>query len=386
MKGSKKMAKRLVAMLMAAALTLSLAACGNGGSSSSTADSSTSSESSASDSAAADSSDASSEAEDLKESELVTLNIVTMSGGKEESGIAQVEEAMDKILEEKFNVNVKLSFLPYSSYADQISLMLSSGEGVDLLPVYMVNYTACADSGQLYPMDDLIEKYGQGIIEQLGWDNINCGRVGGELFGLTEGRDLAASQGFEYRLDLAEKYNLDMDSVKTLEDLHDVLVTIKEKEENCWPVAVSAGENIRNWGWDSLGDEMVNLGVLPDMATDTTVVNLYETEQYKNLVTTMYNWMQEGLIQADAVNTTETATTLMDAGTAFGSFVNLKPYYAEENNANLQNPIGTVELIPALASTDRVTMGLWSIAGSCYEDSERALQQPGAEQPLHVRY
>ena len=29
MKGSKKMAKRLVAMLMAAALTLSLAACGN---------------------------------------------------------------------------------------------------------------------------------------------------------------------------------------------------------------------------------------------------------------------------------------------------------------------------------------------------------------------
>lgn len=168
------MAKRLVAMLMAAALTLSLAACGNGGSSSSTADSSTSSESSASDSAAADSSDASSEAEDLKESELVTLNIVTMSGGKEEPGIAQVEEAMDKILEEKFNVNVKLSFLPYSSYADQISLMLSSGEGVDLLPVYMVNYTACADSGQLYPMDDLIEKYGQGIIEQLGWDNITA--------------------------------------------------------------------------------------------------------------------------------------------------------------------------------------------------------------------
>ena len=248
------MAKRLVAMLMAAALTLSLAACGNGGSSSSTADSSTSSESSASDSAAADSSDASSEAEDLKESELVTLNIVTMSSGKEESGIAQVEEAMDKILEEKFNVNVKLSFLPFSSYADQISLMLSSGEGVDLLPVYMVNYTACADSGQLYPMDDLIEKYGQGIIEQLGWDNINCGRVGGELFGLTQGRDLAASYGFAYRLDLAEKYNLDMDSVKTLEDLHDVLVTIKENEENCWPVAISAGENIRAWGWDSLGD------------------------------------------------------------------------------------------------------------------------------------
>ena len=45
----------------------------------------------------------------------------------------------------------------------------------------------------------------------------------------------------------------------------------------------------------------------------------------------------------------------------------------EENNANLQNPIGTVELIPALASTDRVTMGLWSIAGSC-EHPEAAMK------------
>ena len=70
------------------------------------------------------------------------------------------------------------------------------------------------------------------------------------------------------------------------------------------------------------------------------------------------------------MNTTETATTLMDAGTGFGTFTNLKPYYAEENNANLKNKIGTVELVPALATTDRVTMALWSIAGSCEHPEE----------------
>ncbi|MBS5235026.1 MAG: extracellular solute-binding protein, partial [Collinsella sp.] len=231
-----------------------------------------------------------------------------------------------------------------------------------------------ATSGQLYPMDDLIEEYGQGIIEELGCDMINCGRVDGELYGLTQGRDLAASQGFAYRVDLAEELGLDMESVKTLEDLEAVLKTVKNETEDVWPVAVSAGENIRNWGWDALGDEMVNLGVLSDMAQDTTVVNLYETEQYKDLVTTMYNWMQEGLIQADAVNTTETASTLLEAGTAFGYFTNLKPYYAEENNANLQNKIAVVDnMIPALATTDRVTMALWSIAGSC-EHPEAAMK------------
>lgn len=360
------MAKRILAVLLAAMLTLSLAACaGNSEASSNGSDSSASGESST----GSDSGEA-----DLREPELVTLDIVTMASGKEESGVTQVEEAMNALLEEQFNVNVNLTFLPFGSYADQTTLMLSSGEGVDFIAVYMVPYASCATSGQLYPMDGLIEEYGQGIIEELGWDMINCGRVDGELYGLTQGRDLAATQGFAYRLDVAEDLGLDMESVKTLEDLEAVLKTVKENTENVWPVAVSAGENIRNWGWDALGDEMVGLGVLPDMAKDTTVVNLYETEQYKDLVTTMYNWMQEGLIQADAVNTTETASTLLEAGTAFGYFTNLKPYYSEENNANLQNKIGVVDnLVPALATTDRVTMGLWSIAGSC-EHPEAAMK------------
>lgn len=373
------MAKRMIAMLLAVAMLLALAACGGDSGSSSSSQQSSSEASQSGESSEANSSEASGEesaastGEDLKEPELVTLHLITMASGKEETGIAHVEEGMNALLEDKFNVNVELTFYPFGSYAEQTTLALSAGVDVDLIAVYMIPYASCATSGQIMPMDDLIEKYGQGIIEQLGWDLINCGRVDGELFGLTQGRDMAQAQGFEYRLDLAEKYNLDMDSATTLDALHEQLKVIKEKEPDVWPVAVSAGENIRNWGWDALGDEMVNLGVLADFAKDTTVVNLYETDQYKDLVTTMYNWMQEGLIQSDAVNTTETGATLMDAGTAFGTFSNLKPYYAEENNPNRVNKIGTVEILPALSTTGFATMALWSIAGSC-EHPEAAMK------------
>ncbi len=367
------MVKRIIAALLAVSLVLSLAACtGDSGKSSSQQSSSEASSQASNAGESSESSEASEESQvsqatgdDLKEPELVTLNLITMASGKEETGIAHVEEAMNELLEDKFNVNVKLTFYPFGSYAEQTTLALSAGVDVDLIAVYMIPYASCATSGQIMPMDDLIEQYGQGIIEQLGWDLINCGRVDGELFGLTQGRDMAQAQGFEYRLDLAEKYDLDMDSATTLEALHEQLLVIKEKEPDAWPVVVSAGENIRNWGWDALGDEMVNLGVLSDFAKDTTVVNLYETDQYKDLVTTMYNWMQEGLIQSDAVNTTETGSTLMDAGTAFGTFSNLKPYYAEENNPNRVNKIGTVEMLPGLSTTGFATMALWSIAGSC---------------------
>ncbi len=182
------MLKRMMAALLAVLLVVALAACGgdNGGS-----QPEGSSETGSSSEAGGEESTPSTEGEtqstsgdDLKEPELVTLDIVTMASGKEESGVAQVEEAMNAILEEKFNINVKLTFLPFGSYAEQTTLLLSSGEGVDLMAVYMVPYASCATSGQIMPIDDLLEEYGQGIIEELGWDMINCGRVDGELFGL----------------------------------------------------------------------------------------------------------------------------------------------------------------------------------------------------------
>ena len=308
---------------------------------------------------------------DLREEELVTLDVVCMSSGKNEPDITDVENAMNEILEEKLNCNVDLTFISYANYADQISLLLSSGEDADMLPVYLIPLPTCANAGQIIPLDDLIEQYGQGIKEQLG-DYVDCGRVDGILYGVTTARDLANSQGFAYKKDVADAVGFDAENIKTLDDLEAELMKVKEANPDMWPVAVSAGENIRNWGWDPLGDDTVNLGVLVD-PTDPTVSNLYESDLYKDLATEMYNWMQEGLIQADAVNTTETATTLMTAGTAFGYFTNLKPGYAEENSSSLGYEIAVVDIIPALACTNNVSRATWTISSGC-DNPEAAMK------------
>ena len=352
------MAKKIISALMAVVLSLSVAACG-----SSNTTSSTGSEASASTGESTTESTETAET-DLKEEELVTLDVITMSSGKEDKDVKLVEAEMNKILEEKFNCNVKLTFLPYATYAEQVTLMLASGEGADILPVYMIPLPTCANAGQIIPLDELLDKYGAGIKEQIG-DYLSCGTVGDEIFGITTGRDLASSQGFAMNKALADKHGIDYANIKTLDQLKEALVKIKTNEENVWPVAVSAGENIRNWGWDALGDDMVNLGVLNNMGQDTTVVNLYATEEYKKLTTTMYEWMQEGLIQSDAVNTTEVSSTLLKAGTAFGYFTNLKPGYAAENTASLGMEIVVAEMQDALATTNNVSRATWTISSGC---------------------
>lgn len=357
------MKKKALALTLAAAMSIGLLA-GCGSSTSSTGGSDSTEAAAPAETSEANGEEASAAEEDLRESELVTLDLVMMSSGKEEPDITMVEEAMNEILEEKYNINVDLTFISYANYAEQISLMLSSGEDADLVAVYLIPLSTAANAGQIIPLDELLAKYGSGIYEELG-DYVECGRVGDSIYGVTTNRDLANSQGFEFVKSIADEVGFDYENITTLDELETELLKVKEAYPDMWPVAVSAGENIRNWGWDPLGDDTVNLGVLADMATDPTVVNLYETDQYKELVETMHRWMQEGLIQADAVNSTETASTLMTAGTAFGAFTNLKPGFAEENSSSLGYEIGVVEIIPALAATNNVSRCTWTISSGC---------------------
>ena len=302
-------------------------------------------------------------ADDLREPELVTLDVIMMaSAGKDGSG--EVVDAINAYLEEKLNIRINLTFISYGNYTQQTNLMLSAGEGIDVFPVYMTPLTTVANNGQILPLDDLLAEYGQGIVEQVGEEFINCGKVGDEVFGITTGRDLAASYGFEMRKDICDKYNIDYENITTLDQLHDALVTVHTNEPDLVCVVPSNGELIRNWGWDPLGDAGTPLGVLMDMGRSDTVVNLFETDYYREFVTTMHKWYEEGLIMADAVSNTENVGTMMGAGTAFGGFMNLKPYFNVQETTNYGTEIVVSEIIPAFSTTSNVSMATWAIASS----------------------
>ena len=302
-------------------------------------------------------------ADDLREPELVTLDVIMMaSAGKDGSG--EVVDAINAYLEEKLNIRINLTFISYGNYTQQTNLMLSAGEGIDVFPVYMTPLTTVANNGQILPLDDLLAEYGQGIVEQVGEEFINCGKVGDEVFGITTGRDLAASYGFEMRKDICDKYNIDYENITTLDQLHDALVTVHTNEPDLVCVVPSNGELVRNWGWDPLGDAGTPLGVLMDMGQSDTVVNLFETDYYREFVTTMHEWYEEGLIMADAVSNTESVGTMMGAGTAFGGFMNLKPYFNVQETTNYGTEIVVSEILPAFSCTSNVSMATWAIASS----------------------
>lgn len=303
------------------------------------------------------------QAEDLREKELITLDVVTMaSGGKEVD--PRVVDAINEYLEEKLNIHINLTLIPYANLVQQTNLMLSAGEGADVITIYMTPLFTVANNGQVLPMDELLEKYGQGIIEQMGMEFINCGRVGGVLYGLPTGRDLAVDYGFEMRKDIADKYEIDYENIKDLDALYEALKKVREGEPDMVTVVPSYGEMVRNWGWDPLGDAVTPLGVLMDLGQSWEVENLFETQEYADFVTRMRQWYQEGIIMQDAVSNSESVGVMMGAGTAFGGMMNIKPYFEVQETANYGTEIVCARIIPPTSNTAYVNMNTWSIASS----------------------
>ena len=60
-------------------------------------------------------------------------------------------------------------------------------------------------------------------------------QINGVNYGVPTDKEFAVNGGFVWNKDLADKYNLDMSSVESVEDLEPMLKVIKENEPNVIP-------------------------------------------------------------------------------------------------------------------------------------------------------
>lgn len=156
--------KKVVALLLAAIMALGcLAGCGNEKQTqSSEVETQTQKES---ESAATEST------EEVVELEEKTIQIWLHGPGKQKDSDKVWEAFNEKLQEYVPNTTVEFTVIPQAEYYDNFTRMLASGEAVDL--AWVGWYTKTQDNindGNLMPMDELLEEYGQGILETLGED------------------------------------------------------------------------------------------------------------------------------------------------------------------------------------------------------------------------
>jgi len=284
-----------------------------------------------------------------------------------------VEDEINKRMKEKINATVDIVPIAFGNWQQQTNLMLTSGEKLDLLITMAGTYASQAVTGKLAPLDDLLASKGQGIAEALGEKYLNATKVDGEVYGVPTIRDLAANYEYVMRKDLVDKYQIDLSSIKTLDDVERVLQIIKDNEPGITPIVPGGGGSTGMLAgynkFDFLGDSN---GVLMD-PNELTVTNYYETSEYKELVTKMHDWYNRGFILRDSATNQVAANQLVKAGKAFSYLANGKPGFAAQESRAAGMEMVSVELNGPLATTTNVTGLMWSVAQNA-ENKEKAME------------
>ena len=295
--------KRVAALSLSCLMVAGLAACGNSGSTGSAAGTSTEAGGSS-----------------AKSGDIVKL-VVWGNGSADTEDCNEVAEAVSKITREKIGVEIELV---HGQDAEQINLALTSGEPIDLLCYNNISgqLATVVRNNWAYPLDDLVQQYGQGALGVINEYDLDACRANGKLVALPNQKDTSRAAGFAMRKDICDELGITVPEYGTYDDMHEILVKVHEAHPEMYPLVPTwaQGGMQTTMPVDPLGD---SLGVLEDATgTSTKVVDLYETDTYKNFVEMMWKWNQEGLIMPDATTTTE--NNLLSAN-GFAMYENWKP-------------------------------------------------------------
>ena len=90
--------------------------------------------------------------------------------------------------------------------------------------------------GHLMDITDLMQEYGQGIIDVVGEEFLEAGKINGSQYAVPTMRDLAREYGFVFDEEMAERNGIDVSTIKTFDDLEAALAVIKENEPGVVPL------------------------------------------------------------------------------------------------------------------------------------------------------
>jgi putative aldouronate transport system substrate-binding protein len=241
-----------------------------------------------------------------------------------------VQDALNELPQIKaINVTVELMPIPIFQYGEQMNLILSGSEQVDLMTLFnpIQNYITMIQNGQLLDITDMLAEYGTAVTDQIGEDYLKAVLVDGRYYGVPTLHDLANAAAVTMRTDLVEKYDIDTSTILTFEDLTPIFQIIKDNEPDIAPFFPGgAGYTpLDSYAWatvDRLGD---GNGVLLNFGEELTVENWYASDDYASMINMLHSWYEAGYILPDSATVAENTYEVVKSGRAFCVFTSYKP-------------------------------------------------------------
>ena len=290
MKKSRK--TRAAALLLASVMVLSAFAGCTNSTSGDSSDSSTSSESTSSTSST---------------DEVTTISWYGI-GGTVSGNFDQAVEKINEYTREKIGVEVDWVISGWDTYQETFQRMVNGGDNFDIMFANGGYYSRFVQQGAFMDITDKVQSVTPDLykfVPEALWDGVT---VNDKIYAVPTYKDSSVTEFWFFDHELVEKYDIDVKSVHTMDDLDPIFREVKEGEgEDFYPLMLTSGNpwlSLFN-DYDSLNSGLEAIGVKLDDES-RTVVNVLEQEDIRHKLDLLRSWFQDGIINQDANVSQET--------------------------------------------------------------------------------
>jgi len=271
-----------------------------------------------------------------EDEEPYNVKIVLPYIGTEIGDLELVEAEINKIALERVNCTVTLFPVSFSEVGAKFSLWVANGEKVDLVSTFGVDYTSSIESNSIVRLDDMLEEhapYLSSLDERYLGTRYNGGIYRIPIMQSAYGE----TGGICVRTDIMREVGLDYESYDrvTPEQLDEMFALVHEK----YPDMITYGitTNIKssnaagfiNMESFSIDGPVAGVLLMNGESDSTEILNLFETDEYREYLEWRRRWNQAGYISPDAATTTDSGSDWIRAGRSFSCGAIAQPGEAE---------------------------------------------------------
>ncbi len=275
---------------------------------------------------------------------------------------AAVFEAANKIIGEKLG-GLKVNFVPIDggSYADKMNAKIGAGEQFDICYTcsWMNDYKGNVENEAFIALDDyngenLLETYAPELWDMVPENIWNGTRIDGKIYGVPNYQVSTNGKSFWMDKALVEKYGFDISTISgdDWRSVEGFLELVKANDPDKFPT-----ETNQIWGYAAacegfVDGEVGGTGFYADAET-IEYINEYATDEFKAYLATCKEWYDKGYVRSDIATVQDTQAD-KKAGRYASGWGTTKPGMESEHYNNYGQEIVTVKM-----TEDTLT------AGSC---------------------
>lgn len=288
------------------------------------------------------------------------VNLVYYTIGEPDEDLGLVNEALNRILLEKYGFTVTYHKIGWNDYTAQFNSLINTNQNYDIIFTWTDNYMTTAASGNYLDLTDYLQNAYRPMYEAINSEFWKGVAIQGRIFGIPTNKELATPVHFLFAQELVDKYHIDITQYKTFASLEPLLEQICAQEPDYIPLFFdSSHTNIMAPGnYEYVGYDSIPL-MIDSHDKTCQVVNIFETDYARETLATLHRYYQAGYINQDAA--LRTAFSRFQDEPVFIRLSTGGPDASASYTADYGYPIVSSQVSDSIVTTESTQGGLMAV-------------------------